>query len=481
MRTIGASLQYALPHTRQIDDIFITAARSVVATHPLLGGHNANWERRNSRNVALAGDHAHRESDSWRDIATHVYLYALAAIGLALLVFFPPRFDPHPGTIISVALVAIFLVLMERPMQTAAVTTMAPLTAITAASAVVFGSWTIALAVVGWTAVRFRLGDGQEKWKYVFSVETLGQLGVAVITSYCVLLVWQGASHLIVLAPHYLASVVELVGIVFVGLSWQTINNLLAYPWYLIKGRPFGISQLLRTGVIASIYAYLLVATYKFGGLLATTVFYVVVAQIRVVQDVLGITAQLHKLEKAHDQARGLVRDLVHLTDAPNVEFSSEVQNIAQMMARRIGMSKKDIELLGLAAELHEIGKSRVPARVRSGLGLNSKELAVRKTYSRWGGLMVRAADALLPGQIADWIEFHGEHFDGSGYPRGLKGDDIPLASRIIAVAREYVCLLTGYDGAQMVEKEKALALLRESSGTLFDPRIVKLLDDIVS
>jgi response regulator RpfG family c-di-GMP phosphodiesterase len=195
----------------------------------------------------------------------------------------------------------------------------------------------------------------------------------------------------------------------------------------------------------------------------------------------LGITLQLHRLEKARDQAYGLVRDLIRLTDVENVEFSSEVQNIAQMMGRRLGMSKKDVDLLGLAAELHEMGKSRIPARVRTGSHLNPKEIAQRNTYTRWGGLMVRAADALLPGQIADWIEFHGEHYDGSGYPRGLKGDDIPAASRIIAVAREYVRLLTGYDGAQIVDKEKALALLRESSGTLYDPRMVKLLNDIVS
>ncbi len=86
----------------------------------------------------------------------------------------------------------------------------------------------------------------------------------------------------------------------------------------------------------------------------------------------------------------------------------------------------------------------------------------------------------LLPNQIADWIEFHGEHFDGAGYPRGLKGEDIPLASRIITVARDYVRYLTGYDGADAMEKEKALALLREGSGTLYDPRLVSLLSDVV-
>jgi response regulator RpfG family c-di-GMP phosphodiesterase len=207
----------------------------------------------------------------------------------------------------------------------------------------------------------------------------------------------------------------------------------------------------------------------------------VVVAQIKVVQDVLGITTQLHRLEKANDQARGLVRDLVRLTDTETVEFSSEVQNIAQMIGRRLGMTSREIELLGLAAELHEMGKSRLPARIRTSSHLNQKELAQKRTYARWGGLMIRASDALLPGQIADWIEFHGEHYDGSGYPRGLAGDNIPLPSRIIAVARDYVRFLTGYDYLEAVDKEKALTLLRESSGTLYDPRIVSLLNELVN
>ncbi len=88
------------------------------------------------------------------------------------------------------------------------------------------------------------------------------------------------------MAPKFLHNPLELIGIMVVGIACQTVNNLLAYPWYLIKGRPFGMSQLLRTGIVASIYAYLLVATYKFGGLLATAIFYVVVAQIKVAQDI---------------------------------------------------------------------------------------------------------------------------------------------------------------------------------------------------
>jgi hypothetical protein len=396
-------------------------------------------------------------------------------------VFFPPHFDFRWSTIISVVIVAVFLVLMERPMKTAAVRAVAPLTAIMAASAVVFGSWTIVLYAVSGLAIQLRFAQAAERWRHLLRPQTIGQVGITVLNSYTILFAWREASHAINLTPTYLHPPLVFLAVVFLGLLCQTVNNTLAYSWYLINGRPFNMSQLLRTGVVASIYGYLLVATFQFGGLLAAAVFYIMVAQIRVVQDILGITAQLHRLEKAQAQTQGLVKDLVRLTDIDNIEFSREVQNISQMIARRIGMSSKDIELLGLAAELHEIGKSRLPARIRLGTDLNPKEQLIKQTYSRWGGLMIRAADAVLPQQIADWIEFHGEHYDGSGYPRGLKGESIPLASRIIAVARDYIRFLTGYDGAPIVEKEKALTLLRERSGTLYDPRIVEVLNDIVS
>jgi len=382
---------------------------------------------------------------------------------------------------VSVAIVAIFLVMMERPVKTPA-TTVAPLTSILSASGVVFGGWIVILAVITLATVRLRMvrSEGGRLADMLSSV-TIGQIATAVISSYAVLGAWGLVSKLLAVTPHALSSVVALLGIVTVGLSWQTANNLSAWGYYILNGRSFVVTQLLRTGIVASIYAYLLVATYKFGGLVATTIFYIVVAQIKVAQDVLGITMQLHKLEKSNDQARGLVRDLVRFTDVDNVEFSSEVQQISQMLGGRLVLPKREVELLGLAAELHEIGKSHLPARIRSRVDLNPKELAQKKTYTRWGGLMVRAADALMPSQIADWIEFHGEHFDGSGYPRGLKGEDIPLASRIIAVARDYVRFLTGYDGAAAVEKEKALTLLRESSGTLYDPRVVTLLSELVT
>ena len=431
--------------------------------------------------MALAGDHARSERDSWRDVVTQLYAYSLAGISVLLIYFFQPHFDLRLGTLIQVGLVAAFLATMERPVKTAAAN-VAPLTALMSASGIVFGPWILVLAALSGITLQWRVvrSDGGN-WSRLIGLKTLMQLSTSVIASYAVLGTWNLTQHLTVHLPHQLASLGVFLGIVVVGLAWQSANIVLVDMYLLINGKPFVMTQLLRIGIVASVYAYLLVATYKFGGLLATTIFYVVVAQIKVVQDVLGITAQLHKLERAQDQAEGLVRDLVRLTDTEDVEFSSEVQNISEMLGRRMGMSKSDVQALGFAAQLHEIGKARLPARVRSGRGLNTREETQRITYPRWGALMVRASDALLPGRIADWIEFHGEHYDGTGYPRGLRGEEIPLASRIITIARAYVRSLTGYDGAEKVGKEKALTLLRDSSGTLYDPRLVALLNEIVS
>ena len=431
--------------------------------------------------MALAGDHARSERDSWRVVASQVYAYALAGFAIFLLFVFPPRFDLRFSTILQVIIVAVFLAGMERASRTPA-SNVAPLTALMATCGVVFGPWLLVLASVTGLAIRWRIvraeGGG---WTDLIALKTMMQLANAVIASYAVIGTWSGMERLLGRVPHSILVYATFPAILIVGLAWQTANNLVVNFYFMINGRSVALTQMLRIGIIASIYAYLLVGMYSFGGLVATTIFYIVVAQIRVLQDVLGITNSLHKLENAQTQAQGLTRDLLRLTDTEDVEFSSEVQNISQMLGRRLGMSKADLNLLDLAAQLHEMGKSRLPARIRSGQTLNAREVAQKATYPRWGGLMIRAADALFPPVVADWIEFHSEHFDGSGYPRGLRGEDIPLASRIIAIARDYVRYLTGYDSTERVGKEKALTLLREGSGTLYDPRLVTLLSELVS
>jgi hypothetical protein len=438
------------------------------------------FESASELRVALAEDHTQVQSQRWRSVALTVFCISVGSVGFLMLALIPPRFDLSPAIVASVLFVAAFLAVTQRPTQ-AAGKSYAPLTAVIAASAVVFGYWTILLVLVSFAAIRLRLGPREAAVGELFSPRSFAQAGVGIAATYGMIALWANVVTFEKMAPSWAGPVIALLGIVAVGLVWQVAQHGLTQIAYSFTGKSVYSLQFLRLGIFASLYAYLLVAMFSFGGLLTAALFYALVAQPRIVQDIVGIAKRLHQFDNAREQATSIIREIMRFTDSPNVQFTAEVENISQMLARHMGFSRKEIADVGLAAQLHEIGKSRLPARLRSGQGSNAAEDGQRRTYSRLGAIMLRSADALIEPEIADYIEYHTEHFDGTGYPKGSSGEAIPTASRIIAVARAYVCLLTGYDGTAPTQKEEALRRLRQDSGTLFDPRLVDLLTELVN
>lgn len=425
--------------------------------------------------MAAAARQQATHPERWRHVARRVLHVFLALTGIALIIAFPPPFDDRATTIVSVAIVAAFLVFVERS-QTAAGSTVAPLTAIMTACAVTFGPWALVIGFVAAVTIQVHRLRSREISAAIAPFLIACQAGAATISTYAMLATWAGVHDLIARWP-MATGLISFVGVIAVGFAWQTSFNLMVAFEHKITGSSFPMLALVRPGLVASLYAYMLVAMFKFGGIFAAALFYVVVAQFSLIEQTLGTSIRLLKLDRAQEQATALARDLSHLLDSESVEFGSEVQNIAQMIARNIGMSRREVAMVGLAAELHEIGKCRLPASVRTNVGLNQAELAQYLTYPRLGAVLIRSSDALLPREIADWIEFHREHFDGNGGPRGLRGNAIPIASRIIAIARHYVAMLTGHDGAEMTSKETALGRLAAGGGTLYDPEVVDLLE----
>jgi len=435
-----------------------------------------------------------------RAVAKQIYYPSLALIGAALIYFFPPKFDFSTPTLITVGLVALFLAFVSRPAKAASVQ-LVPLTAIFAASAVLFGWWTLVLAPIAWAAIHVR-GYGHAEWWRILKAWA-GHVGWSVIAVYAMVAIWKFGSHFAVTQSHIFGTLITMATVIAVGLTWQTINNVCTQISYAIVGQAFPAKRFITVGLIAAVYAYLLVALYQFGGIIAAALFYVIIGQDRMVQGVLGITKQLQLLHNARSQARTLVGDLMRFADADQGRFAEEVQALSQRIAGQVGLSRDEVAKIGLAAELHEIGKARLPARVRvngngngnghadaiqqssgggnGGADLSLQEIAQLRTYPRAGAIMVREADALLPSEIAYWIECHDEHFDGSGFPRGLKGNEIPLPSRIIAVSREFVRLTIGANGDYESQKDAALAEIREKGGTLYDPELVSILDQLVN
>src|SRR6202167_4835109 len=144
------------------------------------------------------------------------------------------------------------------------------------------------------------------------------------------------------------------------------------------------------------------------------------------------------------------------------------------MIARGLNLSAQEVEDLTFAGRVHDVGKLFIPDRVLNKPGaLTENEFAVIKKHPQVGAEVLRAIPEIE--HVAQAVESHHEAFDGNGYPRGLKGEDIPLYGRIVAVADAYVNMTSDRSFAPPKTDEQAMAELGKQSGIRFDGMIVRL------
>jgi diguanylate cyclase (GGDEF)-like protein len=147
----------------------------------------------------------------------------------------------------------------------------------------------------------------------------------------------------------------------------------------------------------------------------------------------------------------------------------------AGITARGLNLSEQEVEDVTFAARVHDVGKLFIPDQILNKPGaLTEDEFAVIKTHPQLGAQVVRAIPETE--RVAQAIESHHEAFDGSGYPFGLKGENIPLSGRIVAVADAYVNMTSDRSFAPPKTDEQAMVELGNLSGTRFDGMIVRLL-----
>ncbi len=144
------------------------------------------------------------------------------------------------------------------------------------------------------------------------------------------------------------------------------------------------------------------------------------------------------------------------------------------IIARGLNFSPQEVQDVTFAARVHDVGKLFISDRILNKPGpLTDDEFDVIKTHPRVGAEVLRAMpDSKLLQQA---VEFHHEAFDGSGYPAGLQGDNIPLWARIISVADAYVNMTSDRSFAAAKSHDQAIAELEKLSGTRFDGMIVRL------
>jgi HD-GYP domain-containing protein (c-di-GMP phosphodiesterase class II) len=150
------------------------------------------------------------------------------------------------------------------------------------------------------------------------------------------------------------------------------------------------------------------------------------------------------------------------------------VSDLAARVAERMGLDQEQVELTRLAASLHDLGKLAVPEEILRKPGpLTDGERLVLERHPQIG---YRMLESLGVNPVAEWVLHHHERWDGTGYPDGLHGPDIPLSARIIFVADAFDAMTNDRIYRRKLTIEAALAELEECSATQFDPTAVAAL-----
>jgi putative nucleotidyltransferase with HDIG domain len=178
---------------------------------------------------------------------------------------------------------------------------------------------------------------------------------------------------------------------------------------------------------------------------------------------------------RAHDRTLRALVTAVETKDPSNNGHSERTAQVAEWLAETLGMGHKEIQDVRTAAMLHDIGKVCVRSKVlRARQPLTDDELVAMAEHAVSGVELVQGID-FLAGSV-DGIAHHHERFDGLGYPAGLKGEAIPLAARLVAVADTFDTLTTSRPYRASVEVNTALEEITARAGTQFDPAVVDAL-----
>ena len=178
--------------------------------------------------------------------------------------------------------------------------------------------------------------------------------------------------------------------------------------------------------------------------------------------------------EDAHKIASILV-EAVTPKDGFTSEHASHVARLSQLVGVELSLNVEEIEMLVVGALLHDLGKLAVSNAILEKPGpLTEEEWAVVKRHSDVGARMIEPIEVLSG--VVPVVRHHHERYDGTGYPGGLEGEEIPLAARIVAAVDAFDVMLRGRPYRQRHTQAEALEQLSCEAGHQFDPLVVEAL-----
>jgi cyclic di-GMP phosphodiesterase len=182
----------------------------------------------------------------------------------------------------------------------------------------------------------------------------------------------------------------------------------------------------------------------------------------------------LSELEQSYDATLEALGGALDLKDSETVGHCKRVTAFTMAMAKAMNLPLETLPQIARAAFLHDIGKMAIPDRILQKPGpLDDEERGVMRTHCEIGYKMLLRIPFLR--EAAEIVLSHQEFYDGSGYPRGLRGDEIPLGARIFAVADAVDAMLSDRPYRKALSVDHARGEVKRCSGTQFDPNVVEV------
>jgi putative nucleotidyltransferase with HDIG domain len=182
------------------------------------------------------------------------------------------------------------------------------------------------------------------------------------------------------------------------------------------------------------------------------------------------------ELSAAYQGTAMLLGDVVEADDEYTGSHSRGVVELSLAVAERLGLDRKQRRNVEFAALLHDVGKIAVPKEIINKPGpLDDEEWKVMHRHTIEGEAMLKRVGGVLA-EVGRIVRSSHEHYDGSGYPDGLAGEEIPIEARVVTCCDAFSAMTTTRSYRKAMPLEKAIAELRACSGTQFDPDVVEAL-----
>ncbi len=179
-----------------------------------------------------------------------------------------------------------------------------------------------------------------------------------------------------------------------------------------------------------------------------------------------------HEAHKTFERMATLLRE----RDSYTGEHSNGVAQLAEKIALKLKLPIDQIEKIKAAAAVHDLGKVIVPDEILQKPGpLTEREWEIIKKHPDTGADLLKGLE-MYGEEVASIIRYAHEHWDGSGYPQGLEGEEIPLGARIVSAADVYQALTTDRPYRKAYSHEEAVQVIRELRATVLDPQVVDAL-----